>query len=120
MSPGTVAPAAPTAPSDAPPAPPLREEQKAPALPPEQTTGQQTDAGTIVLHVAQSAKVLINDRPTTSVGTRRVYLAHLVPGVSYRFGVRVEDQGQIVQREIILKAGQTATVELRGTELALR
>ena len=73
-----------------------------------------------MLHVAQSAKVIINNRPTTTTGNRRVYLARLEPGANYRFRIQVENGSQVVQREIMLQAGQTKVFQLKGIELAAR
>lgn len=71
-----------------------------------------------MLYVAQSAKVMINNRPTKASGDRRVYLSRLEPGASYRFQIQVEDRGKVVQRDVILKAGETKTFELHEAELA--
>jgi len=101
------APAAAPAPTFAPPAP------SAPSA-----NEQRTDTGRIVLHVAQSAKVIINDRPTRLEGSERVFLSRLKPGETYRFRVQIEDRGEVVQRDVLLQAGETKTFQIQGTELA--
>lgn len=106
--------------SAAPPAPTGENNLPTPSLPAERTDERRTETGTIVLLVSQSAKVRINDRPTTSTGKQRTYQSQLKPGASYRFQIEVEDRGQVVQRDIVLRAGQTTTLQLSDTELAAR
>lgn len=98
----------------------MEDDLPTPSLPAERTDERRTDAGTIVLLVAQSAKVRINDRGTASTGKQRTYSSKLEPGASYRFHIEVEDRGQVVRRDIVLRAGQTTTLQLSDTELAAR
>lgn len=61
---------------------------------------------------------MINNRPTKASGDRRVFLSKLEPGASYRFQIEVEDRGNVVRRDVILKAGETKTFQLNDAELA--
>lgn len=85
-----------------------------PTLEPEQNNADQS--AKIELALPATARVTINDRPTTSTGDQRQYVsAKLHPGKLYAYRIRVEYQqaGQpIVQQRVVhLRAGQQATVD---------
>ena len=77
--------------------------------------GNQT--GQIVLHVGESARVTINDKPTKSTGTERLYVVHLKPGLRYRFRIEITDGAKSYHREVLLTAGETKTIELKKAPL---
>jgi len=71
-----------------------------------------------VLHVGPSAKVQINDRPTTSTGSERTYLSWLEPGKRYLFRIEVTEHGEVIRRDIVLQPGDTKTLQVQGSVLA--
>jgi hypothetical protein len=68
--------------------------------------------GTIILTVPVSAVVEINNHPTISTGSKRVYQSsNLLVGEDYRYRIRVTDKGREIQREVFLHANETKTVD---------
>ena len=69
---------------------------------------------TIVLHVPASAKVWINDRPTTKEGTLRKYVSlDLLEGRHYKYRVAVEVAGKVARRDLVLTARDTKSLRYK-------
>lgn len=89
----------------------------APGLPqpdwtPEPIDDETKGKGTIILNVPVTAIVQINGFPTRSTGARRVYQSNdLIVGEDYRYKIRIFDNGQQIQKEVLLHANETKTVD---------
>jgi uncharacterized protein (TIGR03000 family) len=89
-----------------------------PAIPltPKASTGlSRSDAGALTIWVPEDAKVFVNGRATTSVGSRRQYVSFgLKPGLSYNYEVRAEvirdGQPLVETRSIMLTAGSRSAL----------
>jgi uncharacterized protein (TIGR03000 family) len=89
-----------------------------PATPPtpKASTGlSRADAGSLTIWVPEDAKVFVNGRATTSVGSRRQYVSYgLKPGLSYNYEVRAEvirDGRPLIEtRSIMLTAGSRSAL----------
>ncbi len=90
-----------------------------PAPEPPNTVSRE-DRGWLVLHVEKSAEITINDRPTRSMGPRRVYFMRMSPGDSCLMRIHLVHGKTIIDRQVVLEAGDTKTVYLRDEKLAAK
>lgn len=82
-----------------------------PANPSSHGSVQDTDSATIVLIVPETAAVWINGRKTTSQGTQRTYSSvGLQKGHEYRYRIVVQDGARLIERVVVLTAGETRLV----------
>ena len=51
---------------------------------------------------------------------RRVYHGDLKPGLTYPFKIEVKEGALVVRKEFLLQAGETKTLRLEGSQLAIR
>ena len=80
------------------------------------TYGRMRNSATLALKVPADAKVFVNDRPTTTTGADRQYIAHdLRPGARYDYKVRAEFErdGKMVTetKTIRLGAGRSGALD---------
>ena len=87
---------------------------------------QDPNATTFKLQVPENARVFVNDRETTSMGSDRIFsAANLNPNQQYRFRIRVEwiadGQQLISNRTLVLRPGTLVSVNMRssGVDLTL-
>jgi uncharacterized protein (TIGR03000 family) len=100
--------------TEAPAAAPVPLEAK-PTLPPVNSRSnrsvQDTGTATIVLIVSETAAVWINGRKTTSQGTQRTYSSvGLQKGLGYQYRIVVQDGARLIERVVVLTAGETRLV----------
>ena len=87
---------------------------------------QDPNTTTFKLQVPENARVFVNDRETTSMGSDRIFsAANLNPNQQYRFRIRVEwiadGQQLISNRTLVLRPGTLVSVNMRssGVDLTL-
>jgi len=106
---------APQAPADA-PVPPTPDAPAPADASYHPTYGPMRASASLSVKVPADAKVFVNDRPTTSMGTDREYVSHdLRPGARYNYKIRAEferDGKTITEtKSVQMIAGQTANLD---------